>query len=62
MSLRPGYWASLPSLLVPEANRKEPNPFAPAKGWRLAGSFIVWVGLAFTGIVLWLMLSMTTQL
>ena len=58
MSLRPAYWASLGSLLVPEPMRREPNPFAPAKPWRLAGQVVVSVGLAFAGIALWLMMSM----
>jgi len=61
MSLRPAYWASLGSSLVPEpmrAERSAPNPFAPARPWRVAGQLLVSAGLAFAGIALWLMLSM----
>jgi uncharacterized membrane protein YdfJ with MMPL/SSD domain len=62
MSLRPAYWASLGSALVPESMRAEraaPNPFAPARPWRVAGQVVVSAGLAFAGVALWLMLSMT---
>ena len=59
ISVRPNYWASLGSMLIPESMRREPNPFAPAKSWRIAGQVVVSAGLAFTGIALWLMLSMT---
>jgi hypothetical protein len=60
MSLRPNYWATLASQLVPESIRKEPNPFAPAKSWRFAGQLIVSLGLALTGISLWLMITMAS--
>ena len=59
MTLRPNYWASLGSRLVPEPMRKEPNPFAPAKPWRRAGQLIVSVGFAFAGVALWLMITMS---
>ena len=58
MSMRPNYWAKLAAQLVPGLNRKEPNPFAPATSWKIAGRLIVSLGLALTGISLWLMISM----
>jgi hypothetical protein len=61
MSLRPNYWADLAASLLPSSSRAQPNPFAPARGWRALGSLIVCVGFALTGVALWLLLSLAMR-